>query len=109
VGHLRNAINTAAVIELFVSICAKYAGVSLSAVRNQYHDQMQYGPSPLSALADDVVDELLQCKATLVAIFGFGTMSDLRPLREVKRTSVQRAVKMRFEDPTASAAATLTG
>ena len=31
VGHLRNAINTAAVIELFVSISAKYAGVSVSA------------------------------------------------------------------------------
>src|ERR1700722_17383925 len=35
VGHLRNAINTAAVIQLFVSICAKYAGVSVNAVRNQ--------------------------------------------------------------------------
>ena len=35
VGHLRNAMNAAAAIELFVSISAKYAGVSVSAVRNQ--------------------------------------------------------------------------
>jgi hypothetical protein len=34
VGHLRNAIKSAAVIELFVSIGAKYAGVSVSAARN---------------------------------------------------------------------------
>ena len=34
-GHLRNAINAAAIIELFVSISAKYAGVSVSAERNQ--------------------------------------------------------------------------
>jgi len=35
VGHLRNAMNAAAAIELFVTISAKYAGVSVSAERNQ--------------------------------------------------------------------------
>jgi hypothetical protein len=31
---------------------------------------MQCNPSPLSALADDAVDDLLQRKATLMALFG---------------------------------------
>jgi hypothetical protein len=35
VGHLRNAMNAAAAIELFVTISAKYAGVSVSAESNQ--------------------------------------------------------------------------
>src|ERR1700687_3581419 len=42
VGHLRNAINTAAVIELFVSISAKYAGVSVSAVSKECPDRMRF-------------------------------------------------------------------
>jgi hypothetical protein len=50
VGHLRNAINTAAVIELWASIISNYAGVSADTVGNQSHRQMHRNPSSPSAV-----------------------------------------------------------
>jgi hypothetical protein len=55
-GDSRNAINTAAVIELFVSYELNMAEFRWTRYA------MQYISSPLSVLADDAAAALLQCK-----------------------------------------------
>jgi hypothetical protein len=48
---------------------------------------MQYGSSPLSVLADDVVDDLLQCRETPMARLEPAAMSAFAPLLETQQTS----------------------